>query len=374
MVLDPENPLYVKDGETILCAASLEQARIVYRFAADILEAKGGYKFSDSKNTIGIRHVATRTRLRVISSSGKRAMGLGVNNPFLICDEPGSWEVRNGELMYDAIQTSLGKPGQRTRAVFIGTLAPATGGWWHDLVDTGSHGSVYVQKYQGNPDRWDNWNEIRKANPLSNIDSGTRRKLLAERDAARADSRLKARFLSYRLNVPTGDDSDTLVTADDWKLVRARTVPARDGRPIVGIDLGGGRSWSAAVAIFPNGRCEAISIAPGIPTIEKQERRDLVPAGTYRRLLDAGSLRMVDGVRVPPAAALIDWIRQRWGVPALVVSDRFRVNELRDCQLPCPLEPRVSRWSESASDIRALRKMVRDGPLATAKESDSMIL
>ena len=86
-----------------------------------------------------------------------------------------------------------------------------------------------------------------------------KQKLLQERDAAReGHSRLKGRFLSYRLNVPSGDESTVLLTVEDWDLVCSRAVPPREGRPLVGVDLGGGRSWSAATAIWKNGRCEAV--------------------------------------------------------------------------------------------------------------------
>ena len=43
--------------------------------------------------------------------------------------------------------------------------------------------------------------EIRRCNPLTAISDSFRAKLLDERDRARRDSRLKARFMSYRLNV-----------------------------------------------------------------------------------------------------------------------------------------------------------------------------
>ena len=59
----------------------------------------------------------------------------------------------------------------------------------------------------------------------------------------------------------------------------ARPVPERDGRPIVGIDLGAGRAWSAAVAIWRSGRVEALAVAPGVPSLEAQERRDRVTVG-----------------------------------------------------------------------------------------------
>ena len=161
-----------------------------------------------------------------------------------------------------------------------------------------------MQAVQGDRETWDQWQTIRKANPLTAISPEFRKQLLEERDAARDDLRLKARFLSYRLNVPTADESEVLLTVEDFKLATARTVAPATGQPIVGVDLGQNRSWTAAVAIWETGRIEAMAIAPGIPTLEEQERRDTVPHGTYQKLHDQGLLDVADGLRVPPPAAL----------------------------------------------------------------------
>ena len=283
-MLDPEDALFRPGTESVLCAASIEQARICFKFSRAELEPRGGYRFLDSHTRIGITHKATNTRLRIIGSNGKTAMGL-VGCPWAICDEPGAWEVTGGQLLHDAITTAQGKPNSPLKVIYIGTLAPSTGGWWHDLVNDGTHGSTYVQALRGDPEKWDQWPEIRRCNPLTAISPEFRKKLLEERDEARKDSRLKARFLSYRLNVPTGDESVVLLTVDDWKRVCAREVAEREGRPIVGIDLGGGRAWSAAVAIWRTGRTEALAVAPGIPSLADQEKRDRVPSGAYRRFL-----------------------------------------------------------------------------------------
>ena len=104
------------------------------------------------------------------------------------------------------------------------------------------------------PSDGDQWPEIRKTNPLTEISADFRKQLLRERNAARRDSRLKARFLSFRLNVPTADESQILLTVEDWKRALSREVPEREGKPIIGIDLGGGRAWSAAAAVWENGR------------------------------------------------------------------------------------------------------------------------
>ena len=363
-IMDPTDRLFRPGTESVLCAASIEQARIVFRFARETLEQTKGYRFQDAANRIGILHVATNTRLRVIGSNGKTAMGL-VNTPWAICDEPGAWEVNGGQLLNDAIETAKGKPGSPLRALYIGTLAPASSGWWHDLVDTGTKASAYVQAIRGDRDRWDRWPEIRRCNPLTAVDPKFRKKLLEERDAARLDSRLKARFLSYRLNIPTADESTVLLTVEDWTRVCGRAVPERESRPIVGIDLGGGRAWSAAVALWPSGRIEALAVAPGIPTLEQQERRDRVPAGAYRRLVDSGTLSVAAGLRVQPPGQLVDRMIKAWGKPRVIVCDRFRLAELEDSiRGVCPVVPRVTRWSEASEDIRALRKMAMDGPLA----------
>ena len=234
--------LHVPGSEYLLCAASIEQARLCFRFTRADLEPRGGYRFLDSATRIGITHTATNTRLRVLSSSnGKTAMGI-VGCPLLVADALGSWEVVGGELMHDAIQTAQGKPGSRLRVVYIGTLAPAWGGWWHDLINDGSHGSTFVQALTGDAAKWDQWPEIRRCNPLTAVSASFRAKLLEERDKARRDTRLKARFQPYRLNVPSGDESTVLLTVEDWERMCGREMPERDGAPIVGVDLGGGRA------------------------------------------------------------------------------------------------------------------------------------
>ena len=297
--------------------------------------------------------------------------------PWVIADEPGAWEVRGGELLFDAIETAKGKPGSPLRAVYIGTLAPSTGGWWHDLIAAGSGGSAYVHGAPGGPGKtWDSLAEIRKANPLSNISADFRRKLLEERDAA---GRIHgSRAVSCSFTGSTSPDGrrihDVLLTVEDWALACGREVPERDGRPIVGIDLGGGRAWSAAVALWRSGRVEALATCPGVPGLAEQERRDRVPSGTYRVLADAGVLRPAEGLRVQPPAGLVRAVRSEWGRPEMIVCDRFRLAELQDAAGLVPLVSRVTRWSESSFDIRALRRIATDGPLAPAPGSRDLLV
>ena len=374
--LTPGDSLHQPGKEYILGAASLEQARLTYSFIREALEPTGEYRWIDSTTRLGATHKASNTKLRAISSNAKTSFGL-VNVPIVVIDEPGALEIVGGQMLSDSLFTAQGKVGSRLKLILAGTLGPmatSAGHWWWDLVADGTKGRTHVQLFQGAADTWDKWSTIRKANPLIGLDAHTRKVILEERDAARGDSRLKARFLTYRLNRPSGDESEILLTVSDWQRVLAREVPERQGRPIVGVDLGGGRSWSAAVALYPNGRCECRAVAPGVPDLESQEVRDRVPAYTYRRLFDLGQLVVVEGRRVQPPGQLWDMIRETWGKPQLIVLDRFRLAEFQDAVgNKARLEPRVTRLSEAAFDIRALRSLALDGGLAVDQDSQALL-
>ena len=373
--LTPGDPLYVKGGEIALFAGSIEQCRLTYRQALTFLDPRiGEYRTVDSATRVAITHKASRTRLKAVGSNPKTSLGL-VGVPLAILDEPAALHTIGGSALWDAVRTAQGKPGSPLRAILTGTLSPAVpDSWWPILVERGTAGSTWVGLLQGRPERWSHWREILRVNPLARHFPDTAAVLREERDAAMADSRLAGAFKSFRLNLPAGDESTMLLNVADWERSCARPVPECDGRPVVGIDLGAGRAWSAAVGVWRSGRVETLAVAPGIPSLEAQEKRDRVPWGTYRRLALRGALRVAEGLRVQPPAELWRAVTAAWGRPARVVCDRFRLAELTDAIGPgVSLVTRVSRWSEASEDIRALRKMVADGPLVVAPESRGLL-
>ena len=225
-----------------------------------------------------------------------------------ICaDEPGSWEARGGALMWDALRQSLGKrEGQRL--LLIGTRAPAeVGTWWPELLEGGSGPGMHIEVLAAPPDAaWDAWPTIRAANPLLNVHGTLRRTVLRERDDARRNPTRRPAFEAYRLNRMVEVAADVLVSVDAWRRVEAREVPPREGRPVVGLDLGSERSWSAAWALWRNGRSECYALCPGIPALAERERMDAMPRGLYRKLHRAGVLLVDEGVRVSRPSVLID--------------------------------------------------------------------
>ena len=330
--MTPGDSLHQPGKEYVLGAATLPQVRQTYSFIKAALEPTGEYRWIDTATRLGATHKASNTKLRAISSNAKASFGL-VNVPIVVIDEPGALEIVGGQMLSDSLFTAQGKVGSRLKLILAGTLGPMAthaGHWWWDLVADGTKGRVHVQHFRGELETCDRWPTIRKANPLIGLDAHTRKVILEERDAARGDSRLKARFCTYRLNRPHGDESQVLLTTDDWDQLADREVPEPNGAPTVGVDLGGGRAWSAAMAIWPSGRTEALAVAPGIPDLTEQERRDRVPLGTYAKLYDRGQLDVAEGLRVQPVLQVWEAIRQRWGRPKLIVCDRFRLPELQD--------------------------------------------
>lgn len=368
--LTPGSPLWREGVEVLGVSASFEQSRVMMNFLRESLEGNGEvYRSLDSGQRLALTHSATGTKMRILSSSGKRAMGLSQFHTIL-ADEPGAWEARGGALMWDALRTSLGKLTEQ-RLLLIGTRAPSEpDGWWPGLLDAGSGHGTHVEVLSA-PDEepWDSWNTIRRVNPLANVNGNLRKTILRERDDARRNPALRPAFEAYRLNRQVDVHRDVLLPADTWRRVEAREVPPREGKPILGLDLGSERSWSGAWALWPNGRSECYALAPGIPDLDEREKQDAMPRGLYRRLYDDGVLLVDEGLRVSRPETLINHLLGIGINPAKVLCDRFCLGALQDAtDGRWPIVPRVTRWSEATEDITSFRKLAEDGPLAIAPE------
>ena len=282
--LTPGDPLHENGVENVLVAASRSQAAIVLDFTRQFLADQEGYRW----RLDGVEHLASRARVRVISSDSRRAMGLGANVRLAICDEPGSWAPQSGRRLWDAVCTGLGK--RTMTIVAVGTLAPAplTGpaSWWPATVAAGSGNATHVALLQADPDRWESFDEVLRVNPVAAVNPHLRRALEREHKAALESDRAARTFRNYRLNLP-GDpvDSQPLITLAEWEKCCTKPIPEISGKPVIGLDLGGTRSWSAGSAVWPSGRIEAWAIAPGVPSLSDQEKEDQVAPGTY---LDLG--------------------------------------------------------------------------------------
>lgn len=353
------DPLHQAGRESHLLAVSVAQCRrTTWRLLREMLPDT--IRIRESREHCEAVDPATGARVTVIASSAKSGQGL-VRASLVVADEPGGWETLGGEAMYRALGTALGKPGSDLRVLVIGTLAPAFSGWWPALVTGGDGPGRHVYSLTGDPKRWDCWPEIRRVNPLMSRFPDSRRELLRERDRARQDDGDRAAFMSFRMNVPTRDDSEVLLSVTDWETVTSRPIVERAGRPTVGLHLSGGRSWSAAAGVWPNGRVEVCALAPAVPDLARQERRDRQPAGVYAALARSGALTVDEGRRVPRLERLLDHVRS-WAPSRLVVSESRR-RDVLDAWRGGPVVGRGGSIADSDEDLRAFVALATDGDL-----------
>ena len=358
----PGSRLFVPGADNKLIAGSFQQARVVFRLLRSEL-GEEGYRYEDSNQSTKVLHVATRTRVQVHGANHRTLLGfLGVR--ILVVDEPAAVS----DAMWAAIVGSCGKT--KTTILCVGTIAPAeTPHWWPALLARGSRPGVHVTVLQGDRETWDQWQTIRKANPIAAVNPILRATLIREVAEARRDDRLRARFQSDRLNLPTKDETTELVPAHEWERMLARPVLERDGAAVLAIDLGASRSWSAATLMWKNGRCECFASVPGVPTLDVQERRDGLPPGLLQHLVDGGALGVSHGLRMAEIDTLLDLIPQEVAIEA-VVADRFALATLTDAVAargyPDP-EFVVNQWSTASTAIAAFRSCVLDGPMSMSE-------
>ena len=365
---------FKRENETIIVSGSLDQCRTLFSFIREALREQNleqDFIFSDSSQRLQIKHKRLPIKLRAISSSGKRSMGLSTFNLILL-DEPASMKENDGRLLYDGVRQSLGKrPGQRL--LILGTLAPSEpASWWPSLVSAGSDKAlgVHVTSIQAEPEEdWKEWATVKRCNPFMQINRNLQKVIRAEWKEALKNPAMEKSFQAYRLNRHVEVKHEMLVRLEDWEHVEVRDVPERDGKPIVAIDLGAHRSWSAAWILYKNGRSECYALAGGIPDLTAREKADSVPAGLYQRLHDEGVLLIDAGYRMARPLVLVNHLRALEIEPVAVYADRFLIEGLQDV-VPkhWNVIERKTRWSEATEDITGFRRLVGDGPLSIVPE------
>ena len=370
--ITPGNELFEEGVENILVSSSTSQARIVLEFCRDSIGESGDYRWRND----GVLHLASRARVRIVSSDARRALGLGASVRLIICDEPAAWAPTSGRRLWDAMLTSLGK--RRTQIAAVGTLAPgATTGpasWWHDLVKAGSGAGRHVSLIQADPEKWESFEEVKRVNPVSMINNYLLQALKREHEEALQSERSARTFKAYRLNLPVDatTEAQPLVTASEWERVCARPVPEIEGKPVIGLDLGGTRSWSSGSAIWPSGRIESWALAPGTPSLSDQEKEDQAAPDSYFELVRSRGLAVDEGRAVPSIERLLSRIWP-WN-PVCIVCDPYRSAELHQVVGGrVRIIERARSGGETISNVQNLRSLLLDTQSGVVPEARALL-
>lgn len=315
---------------------------------------------------------------RVIAADGKSILG---GAPTLaIMDERAAWEREKGDSLENAILSGLGK--REGRALIISTSAPNDTNTFSRWLDDPPPGT-YVQEHRPSPGlAADDLESLLIANPGASEGIGASSEWLVS-EAQRAISRGGPALSSFRnLNrnerVST-EDRSVLVTVDEWMAaeVSPDALPEREGPCILGIDLGGSRSMSAAAFYWPEtGRLEALGTFPATPSLADRGASDGV-SDRYCQMQERAELSVMGEATVPPGPWLAQIVRHLDGItPDCIVGDRYRhaefVEAVNNAGLGrVPFIWRGFGWKDGSEDIERFRRTLFDGEV---KVAPSMLL
>ena len=364
--------------EIIFAARNRDQAKIAFAFLVGYLdglpeEAQEAFTIRRGSK-LEVEFEGNGGGLaRVIAADGKSILG---GAPTLaILDERAAWERDRGDALENAILSGLGK--RDGKALIISTSAPDDTNTFSRWLDEPPPGT-YVQEHRpafGLPA--DDLASLLEANPGATEGIGSTPEWLvaqARRAIARGGSALSSfRNLNRNERVST-ENRSVLVTVDEWLAseVAPDDLPARSGPCVLGIDLGGSRSMSAAAFYWPEtGRLEALGTFPGNPGLADRGAADGV-SGRYVEMQERGELITMGDATVPPGPWLAEVVKRLDGAEvACLVSDRYRHAEFVEAVTAAglghlPLIWRGFGWKDGAEDIERFRRALFDGDVKGA--------
>lgn len=356
--------------EILFAARNRDQAKLAFTFLVGFIESlpkKEQEKFTIRRGQrLEVEYSGNGGGLaRCVAADGRSILG---GAPVLaVLDERAAWEREKGDALENAILSGLGKRGGK--ALIISTSAPDDANTFSRWLDDPPPGT-YVQEHRPAPGLPpDDAESLLIANPGAVEGIGASLEWLqaqARRAIARGGSALSSfRNLNRNERVST-EDRSVLVTVDEWLAAEVAELPPRQGPCVLGTDLGGSRSMSAASYYWPEtGRLEAVGTFPAVPGLADRGASDGV-SGRYEEMKDRGEMTVLGETVVPAGPWLAEVVKRLDGYPvACIVGDRFRhaefVEAMQKANLRVPFIWRGFGWKDGSEDIERFRKCLFDG-------------
>ncbi|PRY86773.1 terminase TerL endonuclease subunit [Donghicola tyrosinivorans] len=361
--------------ETIIAARTRDQGRIAFEFVVGFIrtlpdEDQAQFTIRRSPRLeIEFEGDGGGHFIRVIAADGKSALGSAPT--LVLMDERGHWASDQGDALEHALLSGLGKRGGR--ALIISTSAPDDTHPFSVWLDEDQPG-VYRQEHRPAPGLpADDLESLKEANPGALHGIGSSIDWLqgqARRAIARGGSTLTTFRLYNRNERISGETRDQLVTVDEWLACEVSKLPERDGQCVIGIDLGGSASMTAAAFYWPDtGRLEALGTFPSRPTLLDRGQNDGV-GDRYVQMNDRGELSTIGDQTVPISAWLTEVINHVEGEPiAAITADRYKQAELGEAieqaGIRSPIVWRGQGFKDGGQDCERFRRAVYEGKVKT---------
>ena len=360
-----------RQREVLIAARTREQGKVAWDFVAGFteslpLEIKRRLIYRRAPRLeIEYEDANGRHLLRVLAADGKSALGSAPT--MCLLDERGHWEADKGEALEAALLSGLGKRGGR--ALIISTSAPDDTHAFSKWIDDPLPGT-YVQEHRPSPGLpADDRASLLIANPGADHGIGSSVEWLeaqARRSIARGGSSLSS-FRLYNRNERISDETRALLlTVDEWMGCEVSDLPPREGSVVIGIDLGGSASMTAAAFYWPeSGRLECLGTFPARPSLLDRGQVDAV-GDRYVQMHDRGELTVLGDKTVPVAAWLAEVMRHVQGESiAAITMDRYKQSELGEgidkSGIRAPLVWRGQGFRDGGEDCERFRRATFDG-------------
>lgn len=358
--------------EIVVAARTRDQASTCFRFCLSFIGDRSGVKVRrGAALEIEFNDGSGPHLLKAVASTGKGVLGGAAT--VAILDERAAWMDSRGAEMEAALLTSLGK--RNGRALIISTSAPDDANDFSRWLDTPPTG-CYVQEHRA-PDGLpaDDWPSLLAANPGSPEGIGASKEWLvqAARQAMDRGGTALAAFRNLHRNERVNIEARALlIELDSWQRCEVDTLPPRDGPCVIGLDLGGSASMSAAAFYWPHtGRLETRGWFPSQPSLALRGVNDGV-GRRYVEMAERGELRTIGERTVPVAGWIAETLTHVAGEPvAAILADRFKQSEVtealtaNDCKVPVIW--RGFGWKDGAEDIERFRRAVYDRRVASER-------
>jgi phage terminase large subunit-like protein len=361
--------------EILVAARTRDQARIAWQFVAGFAQS-----LPDELQSQLIYRRAPRLEieftgdggghfLRAIAADGKSALGSAPT--LVLMDERGHWAAGKGDDLEHALLSGLGKRGGK--ALIISTSAPDDNHPFSKWIDEALPG-VFVQEHRPSPGLpADDRESLLIANPGAKSGIGadlTWLEAQARRAIARGGSALTTFRLYNRNERISGETRDLLITVDEWMSCEVSELPPRQGQVVIGIDLGGSASMTAAAYYWPeSGRLEALGTFPSKPNLADRGAADGV-SGRYSEMAERGELSTLGDQTVPIAPWLVEVLRHVEGESiAAICADRYKQAELGEAMdragIASPIVWRGQGFRDGGEDAERFRRAAFDGLIKT---------
>ncbi len=357
--------------EILIAARVRDQARIAFDFVVGFIRS---LPEDDQKQFIIRRSPRLEIEfegdggghfIRAIAADGKTALGSAPT--LVLMDERGHWMADQGDALEHALLSGLGKRGGR--ALIISTSAPDDAHPFSVWLDEEQEG-VYRQEHRPAPGLpADDLESLKQANPGAAHGIGSNLEWLqgqARRAIARGGSTLTSFRLYNRNERVTGESRDVLLTVDEWLSCEVSEAPPRQGSVVIGIDLGGSASMTAAAFYWPEtGRLEALGTFPSNPNLLDRGQNDGV-SGRYVEMQERGELATLGDKTVPVAPWLVQVVGHVADQQiAAITADRYKQAEfgeaLEKAGIRAPVIWRGQGFRDGGEDCERFRRAAYDG-------------